>query len=331
MINICKNLFRIFFVSIFIFLLLTSCGMKKSTSKDENNGDSTQVLEENNQSIINVIPIDSSIDLTGKLVFQQVNQGKNDIFLWDFDLNKLTMITNSGDNVEPSFSEDGEKIIYSCKNIESNYYDICIFDLSKNENELFFQSDYDKWGAQISPDGNQVIFVSNQNPYAHLQLINTDDKKVLDLFHNSISNQSSPKWSKDSETIYFIDDENGFNIYKGSIKTSLKEKITNFNLDDRPDIDFSNNTIVFRRLFKNSSFFDGNEIFMIDLSTNEETQLTDDEIGQDWPIFSPDGKFLLMTYKIDTRTLLRILDIQNNQLYSIGEAEINGYAGDWTK
>jgi Tol biopolymer transport system component len=320
----------IFFIFLTGLTVLSSCN-----NKNENSISFERTPTPTTASIlgseIHTILLDDSVDIEGKIVFQIENNGLYNIAIWNFNSKELIKIVEEGDNREPSFSPDGNKIIFSCKSVSSQFYQLCTYDLLLEKQEMLFESDYDKWGAQWSPDEESIIFVSSEKPYAHLQVLSLSDMQVSDLFPNSTSNQSAPKWGDDSNTIYFIDDEKGFNIYEGTSNSVDSGKLTDFGLDDRPDINSSNTHIVFRRLYKNNSFFDGNEIFLLDLSNNDQIQITDDEIGQDWPIFSPDGNFILFSSTLDTIPILRIMDINNRIIYSIRENELEGIAGDWAE
>ena len=217
--------------------------------------------------------------------------------------------------------------MYACK--QSSHHEICTMDSDGSNKSQLTDSPADKWGPVWSPDGKQIAFVSNEVPYSHIYIIDLSTKQIHRFLPSAKGNDSAPSYSPDGQWIAFTSDRNGFNLYKAHPDGSGEVQITFSKLDDRPKWSPDGKTIVFRRLAKNSSFFNGNEIFIVGSDGKNAKELTDNNVGDDWPSFSSDGKWIVFSEEENGQNKLMIMSLSDNgpsQIYSTG---IIGTAPEW--
>ena len=90
-------------------------------------------------------------------------------------------------------------------------------------------------------------------------------------------------------------------------------------------------SILFRRIAKESSLFNGNEIMQMDADGNNVKMLTDNRVGDDWPSYSKDGKWILFTDEVkESFYQILVMPAEGGLPARITQNGILGTAPDWT-
>lgn len=267
--------------------------------------------------------------LSGKVVYQSNPVPPSNIFVLDLNTLQPKQLTTDNNSIEPAWSPDGSKIAYAC-GTNAGIRQLCIMDADGNNKRTITNSPGSKWGPDWSPNGKQIAFVSNEVPYAHIFIIDLDSSKISRLLPNSPGNESSPKWSLDGQWISYTSDRKGFNLFMAKNDGTQEKQITTGNADDRLFWSQDGKTIVFRKIAKESSFFNGNEIMKMNLETKETIEMTDNMTGDDWPSFSPDGKWIIYaTATTESTYQLVVMPVSGGQPAPLTKEGIVGTAPRW--
>jgi Tol biopolymer transport system component len=130
-------------------------------------------------------------------------------YIWSFDTG-TSLFTQYSEGFTPSVLPDGESIVITRNNKETNLGEIWMIDTAKG-NETLLLSDKTRGfsSPQVSYDGKKVVCVgttpeSKSKPQnLDLYVFNIDGTGLTQLtFHPG--NDVSPKWSPDGKSIYFI-------------------------------------------------------------------------------------------------------------------------------
>ncbi len=130
-------------------------------------------------------------------------------YIWSFD-NRTSLFTQYSEGFTPSMLPDGENLVITRNNKESNLGEIWMIDIMKG-NETLLLSDKTRGfsSPQVSPDGKKVICVgttqATKSKPQNLDLysFNIDGTGLTQLtFHPG--NDVSPKWSPDGKSIFSL-------------------------------------------------------------------------------------------------------------------------------
>jgi hypothetical protein len=126
------------------------------------------------------------------IAFQGLADGQGDLYMYNFDTNKVTQLTNDKySDYQPCFSRDGKKIIFTSD-----------------------RKTYDKSTAQ------DITF-----DLAELDLASG---KVTDIPIFDGANNLDPQYSADGTQVYFLSNRDGFrNMYRYTLATGKVEQMTN--------------------------------------------------------------------------------------------------------
>ena len=195
-------------------------------------------------------------------------------------------ITNEGDfknNILLAWTETIEDPRWA----QRNYSVIRIYNgnTSKTLN-LTTKSRY--FAPAFSPDGLTIVAVS-VDPTNHCSIILIDQESGLEK-NTVISSDSdfymNPSWSKDGSEIIFTKlDKNGKSIVVFNLKTQSVKTLLSPTFIEISNPVFANNYVLF-----NGSYSGIENIYAIDLKSNEVFQVTSAEYGASNADLSPDGK-----------------------------------------
>ena len=265
--------------------------------------------------------------LNGNIAYQSGIGNNINIYILALSAGLPKQLTYTNGDMEPSWSPDGQQIAFACN--QGNHHEICTMNSDGSNITRLTNSSADKWGPAWSPDGRQIAFVSNAPSYAHIYIIDINTKQIRRFLPEAQGNESAPAYSPDGNWIAYMSDRDGFNIYKAHPDGSGEVQLTNSRLDDRPRWSPDGKTIVFRRLAKNSSFFNGNEIYRMDSDGKNVKALTDNSVGDDWPSFSPDGKWIIFSEEVNSQYNLMVMPVSGGKPMLIGKNGIPGNSASW--
>jgi Tol biopolymer transport system component len=125
------------------------------------------------------------------------------------------------------------------------------------------------------------------------------------------------------------DNEGNFNLFTVKPDGSGLVQITDFGQDDRPNWSPDGKKITFRRQTVFSSLFSGAEVFVADADGSNPVQLTDNTAADDWPAFSPDGKWIVYSTTWASDSYIQILPVEGGIPATLVPGSIVGRSPDW--
>ena len=107
--------------------------------------------------------------------------------------------------LDPSFSEDGHRAVYSHAFLDTNVWELELADPRKAAGEAkrrIFSTQYDS-SPQFSPDGRRIAFRSNRSGTWEIWVCDHEGKNALQLTHFEGTLAGTPRWSPDGRFIAF--------------------------------------------------------------------------------------------------------------------------------
>jgi DNA-binding winged helix-turn-helix (wHTH) protein len=106
----------------------------------------------------------------------------------------------------PVLSPDGRQLSYSQAKITGNIYSLDL--LSQKKTQLTSATAHD-WQGSVSPDGNQLAYVSNKNGHSQIFVLNMQRNTEQLVYHNPEQHLalSQPLWSEDGTQLAFARNE----------------------------------------------------------------------------------------------------------------------------
>lgn len=207
---------------------------------------------------------------------------EDDIFLMNSDGTNQRLLLQNQQEIfvglrELKWQPNGNLIAFTALALKDrdNGYDLFTIDVNNAVPQKIPRRVADVWGASWSPDGNQIIFVSVEDPNdtGTLYLVNADGTGEQTLFHT------------------------GYGVY--------------------PSFSPDGNSIIFTASYQS-------EIRIMNTDGTNQRPLTDKKSS--YAVWSPDGKFLLVTITEEDSPRLYILNLDSNESTYLTD----GYGGDWT-
>ena len=169
-----------------------------------------------------------------KILFSAINKGRLDLFTVNVETEAITRLTNDFfDESTAQWSPDGTQIVFASDRLEEPYeitvvsarrgYDIFIMNADGSGIRRITTSPFQDLNPSWSPDGKNIVFISDRNGISNLYTVNLEEMTVRPLT-NLLTSASSPTWSPDGDRIAFTSfKEGGWDIY--IVKRPLKREI----------------------------------------------------------------------------------------------------------
>lgn len=191
----------------------------------------------------------------------------------------IQLTTSIGDNVQPTFSPDGQEIVFISERDGNAEIYLMDFDGS-NQRRLTSTPAYEDVPS-FSPDGSKIIFARNVRDNEELFVMNRDGSSETNISNAPDSNEGRPRFASGrftSERVVFDSDRSGdWEIYIGEF---IAGTLTNVRqVTHRPK--YSDRLPSFhepsqRILFRSESLAGGpSQIHMIDTDGSNLTSLSD--------------------------------------------------------
>lgn len=260
----------------------------------------------------------SSPNLYGKYDLTNVSR---DIFVMDSDGSNILNLTKGGANaMSADWSPDKSKIVFDSVNSYLQGLPVCsinIIDADGSNIEQVSPGATSRHFPAWSPDSDKIansryyvascagrlmpckyftLFTFNQN--------GNEDRPIT--FSSAIGYQVLPRWFPDSKHIAFLENQTGYyEIWSGDITSN--SDLTKYNIESNPTYMpwFSLSPDATKIAYSHDStqdyYHSGREIFILDITTGETTQLTKNDYADDNPCFSPNGKQIVFSSFGDTK------------------------------
>ncbi len=238
-------------------------------------------------------PTSSSTNPQGKLVFAcQIfrDPDRNQICLINADGSNWKRLSSDddADHTYPSFTPDGQTVIFSYKKFGSNQ--IYEMDLFGNMHQL---SDlpFDAYAPSVSPDNQKIVFTTNDGSHQTLWIMTRDGRNPYQVTDRADGEAWDPVWSPDGTQILFASNKGGeIQLFVMDADGSNAHRLTNID-GLRGRSDWSSGTQIIST-YKGPSWH--REIIMLSPDGNELEQITDG--GNNLaPNFSLDGQWITFT------------------------------------
>ncbi len=230
-----------------------------------------------------------NVSFSSKIAFSNTMSGSKEIWCVDYDGKNLTRLTyNNSISVLPKFSADGKYIYYTT--YKDGNPDIFRYDFEKNRSGPFITYQGLNIIGSASCDGKYLIATLSKDGDPELYLFTTDGKIVRRLTYSK-GVDTAAAFSPNSNEFVFVSDRGGNpQLYIMDIEGTNLRKITHSGYNDSPCWSPVGGAIAFTK--RNREIFD---IYVMDVSTNKEYQLTKNFGSNENPSISFDGRRIIFS------------------------------------
>ncbi|HET6279119.1 MAG TPA: Tol-Pal system beta propeller repeat protein TolB [Candidatus Polarisedimenticolia bacterium] len=228
------------------------------------------------------------VSLTRIAYVSETSRGKGkEIHVMDYDGSRVKRITANGSiNISPAWSADGTQIAYV--SYRSGTPMLMILSETGEDARAFRQQGELNSAPAWSPDGRLLAFSSSRDGNAEIYVMQVSSQKLTRLTrHPGID--TAPTWSPNGREIAFTSDRSGSpQIYVMDAEGANVHRITyDVSYCDSPSWS-QHGQIAFTARVPG-----GFDIFVKDLSSGVQTQLTRNSGINETPRWSPDGRHLV--------------------------------------
>ena len=270
---------------------------------------------------------------TSKLAFasQKTTKDQYEIFVYDFATKNLSQLTANGfADTSPSWSPDGQKIVYS-SNVNGIYQ---LFTMKSDGGEqvqlILSHTDDTQPAWEPGPTGGiKIAYQSNGNGDYDIYLYNMSYKTIKAITETD-SQETQAVWSPDGQQIAFVSNHDGdFEIYVMGASGSNPLQLTkNEAYDSSPSWSPDGKQIAFISRRSPDQHF---QLYVMNTDGSQETQLTKSDFTISSPTWSSDGKILAFVSESSQGSQVLAIDLAMLQINKITSGFYN-YAGlSWMK
>jgi TolB protein len=222
-----------------------------------------------------------------KIVFVNDSTRFKELYIIDYDGYNLHRLTkDSGINILPKWSPDGEKILYT--SYLYNNPDLFVLDLVKNRRRIISKYQGLNTAGSFSPDGEKILLTLSRGRYPNLYLINTSGE-ILQRMTDGSCIDTSPSFAPNGREIVFISDRPGYpQLYIMNFDGGNIRRLTTSGFCDSPSWSPRGDKIVFAMRQSKRNY----DLYIYDLPTAKITKLTNNQRSNENPTWSPDGRFV---------------------------------------
>jgi len=264
---------------------------------------------------------------TTKIVYvSKKSRDNTEIFIMDYDGKRQRRITyNDYFDIIPSWSSDGEKIIYT--SYKHHAPDLYMFNIFTGKNKLISTGGVN-YSADWALDDNKIVYTSSKNDSnAEIYVKNMDSGKEKRLTFNKVID-SSPNWSPSGKEIAFTSQRSGNpHIYiMGEDGTNVRRITFEGTYHDNPAWSPDGTRIVFVSRIKGR--FD---IYLYNVKNNTITKLTENSGRNENPTWSPDGRHIIFSSNRNGNYQLYTMDYDGSNIKRLTSGPGENKMPKWQK
>ena len=254
------------------------------------------------------------------------------IYMMDLTKASVTALTSGGDEekIPLAWHPDGQKILFVTLSLigqETLWTDIFVMD-NNGENIInLTQTPEIEMYASWSPDGGQIVFLSDRNGAHRIYTMDTNGQNVQQVTHHGREFDEPPAWSPDGRWLAFVSgDDEGWGLYITDPQGHNENLIVRSNpiplsmlAWNRPAWSPDSQHLIYVVEEQNSE-----GLMKIRIDGNMPTQLKTDELVN-WlsPVWAPGGNNLLFSAReareplvlVEYRMLLMNLDTSQKHAF----------------
>ena len=180
------------------------------------------------------------IAFVGGLNAEESNFDNTDIYLiYASGRGAIRLTSDPGADLQPSWSPDGEKIVFASDRAGNR--EIYVMNRDGSNAERLTDNPALDYLPAFSPDGKRIAFVSTRSGNADIYVMNADGTSAIRLTSNS-ADESDPAWSPDGSRIAF---SRGGHIYLMNGDGTAELKLTSIGVNSEPAWSPDGKTIAF--------------------------------------------------------------------------------------
>ena len=253
------------------------------------------------------------------------------------DLTKLYLSNadGSGEILLPfhggRWSPDSRTIAYHSK-LAQEQFDIFLYSVDTGQSRNVTNHKSFNGDPTFSPDGKQIVFVSNRDANLEIYLINVDGTNLRRLTDNR-ANENHPSFSPDGTQILFNSNRENENedVYVMNVDGTNPQKVTNWdktNETAEPGCWSPDGTKI--AFWSNRNGKD--DIYVVSAETfRPRVVLSDGDHDLIYPSYSPDGRRMLYIKEGENKSgELRIMDLQTQQSTLVSKTDLSAIVSDWS-
>ncbi len=267
-----------------------------------------------------------SFFLSAQLVFSQYsivylsNQSGNfDLFMTDAKGSSAQKLTsNPGWDWAPTWNASLNAILYNSSDT-ANQFSIRAFDLKGADKAI------DTKGLEefiLSPSGNYALYTlkDNKNRYIGIMDVHSGANRLL---VTDPSYNSRAKWSPDERYFSFISDRDGNGeLYVYQIATGITKRLTRSEKREKYTSWLPNSQeIVYTYHYSDERDKEHNDLFRVNILTQDTKQITNDLAFYQEIAVSPDGKKIAFHAKRQGEDHIYLIDIDGKNEQQITKAK----------
>ena len=242
--------------------------------------------------------------------------------------------TDGASNIDPVWSPDGKKIAF-VSNINGDFWNIYLINPDGSGFKKLTYNAKRNFSPAWSPDSKKLVFVSSRARHEDLYVIDVNTKKITRITYKFNLRNATPAWMPDGRSIVFVSFKAGKGFGLADIYTvssdgdptgenTLQLTNTGDNYSPAPSPDGKQLAFV-------SSRTGFEEIFLLDLNTKEEKQITEFKTEIGFPRWSPDGRRLVFMIKMDKKfSSLGMLKFPERKFIRLTEGNFFDYVPCWS-